>query len=143
VQAASPLTGVPVERVMMTDVRTLAPADPLERAVRFVLGGFQQDFPVVEEGRVVGVLTRAGLLRALGQHGESATVASAMHQDFQAASPDDPIEEVLARLQTCGCHTMPVVRGGTLLGLLSTENVGEFVMVEAALRGARPGLGRA
>jgi Zn-dependent protease/predicted transcriptional regulator len=143
VQAASPLTGVPVERVMMTDVRTLAPADPLERAVRFVLGGFQQDFPVVEEGRVVGVLTRAGLLRALGQHGESATVASAMHRDFQAASPDDPIEEVLARLQTCGCHTMPVVRGGTLLGLLSTENVGEFVMVEAALRGARPGLGRA
>jgi CBS domain-containing protein len=121
----------------MTNVRTLAPADPPERAVRYVLDGFQQDFPVVENGQVVGVLTRAQLLRALSERGASAPVASAMHREFQAASPDEPVDEVLTRLQTCGCHTMPVVRGRVLLGLLSTENVGEFVMVQAALRGPR------
>jgi len=139
VQSSSTLAGVPVGRVMMTDVRTLAPADPLERAVRYVLDGFQQDFPVVENGQVVGVLTRAQLLRALSERGASAPVASAMHREFQAASPDEPVDEVLTRLQTCGCHTMPVVRGRVLLGLLSTENVGEFVMVQAALRGPRAG----
>jgi Zn-dependent protease/predicted transcriptional regulator len=138
VQTTVTLAGVPVRHVMITDVRTLSPDDPLERAVRLVLDGFQQDFPVVAAGRVVGVLTRAALLRALAERGPAAPVATAMQQDFRAASPDEPVEEVLTRLETCGCHAMPVVRGQELLGVLTTENVGEFVMVQTALRGVPP-----
>jgi Zn-dependent protease/predicted transcriptional regulator len=135
VQTSTTLAGVPVRRVMITDVRTLSPDDPLERAVRFVLDGFQQDFPVVVDGQVVGVLTRATLLRALAERGPTAPVATAMQKDFRAAAPDEPVEEVLTRLQTCNCHAMPVVRGRELLGMLTMENIGEFVMVETALRG--------
>lgn len=138
VQTSTTLAGVPVGRVMITDVRTLSPDDPLERAVRFVLDGFQQDFPVVADGQVVGVLTRAALLRALAERGPTAPVATAMQKDFRAASPDEPVEEVLTRLETCGCHAMPVVRGRELLGVLTTENIGEFVMVQTALRGVPP-----
>ena len=32
------------------------------------------------------------------------------------------------------CRTMPVLRDGQLVGLLTMENVGEFVMIESALR---------
>lgn len=138
VQTSATLAGVPVRQVMITDVRTLSPDDPLERAVRLVLDGFQQDFPVVVNGQVVGVLTRAALLRALAERGPGAPVATAMQQDFRAASPDEPVEEVLTRLETCGCHAMPVIRGRELLGVLTTENVGEFVMVQTALRGVTP-----
>jgi CBS domain-containing protein len=138
VQTSATLAGVPVRRVMITDVRTLSPEDSLERAVRFVLDGFQQDFPVVADGQVVGVLTRAALLRALAQRGPQAPVATAMQTDFRAASPDEPVEEVMTRLETCGCHAMPVVRGRELLGVLTTENIGEFVMVQTALRGVPP-----
>jgi Zn-dependent protease/CBS domain-containing protein len=137
VQTSSTLAGVSVGHVMITDVRTLSPQDPLERAVRFVLDGFQQDFPVVAGGEVVGVLTRAMLLRALAERGPAAPVDDVMQRDFRSASPDEPVEEVLSRLETCGCHAMPVVRGRELLGVLTTENVGEFVMVQTALRGAR------
>ena len=124
VQTSSTLSGVPVGQVMITDVRTLSPDDPLERAVRLVLDGFQQDFPVVADGQVVGVLTRAALIRALAERGLGSPVASAMQRDFRAAAPDEPVEEVLSRLETCGCHAMPVVRGRELLGVLTTENVG-------------------
>jgi Zn-dependent protease/CBS domain-containing protein len=138
VQTSSTLAGVPVGQVMITEVRTLSPNDPLDRAVRLVLEGFQQDFPVVADGQVVGVLTRAALLRALAERGPTAAVATAMQRDFRSASPDEPVEEVLTRLETCGCHAMPVVRGRELLGVLTTENVGEFIMVQTALRGAQP-----
>jgi Zn-dependent protease len=138
VQTSATLSGVPVRRVMITEVRTLAPADPLERAVRLVLDGFQQDFPVVADGQVVGVLTRAALLRELAERGPTAAVATAMQKDFRTAAPDEPVEEVLTRLETCGCHAMPVVRGRELLGVLTTENIGEFVMVQTALRGVPP-----
>jgi Zn-dependent protease len=136
-QTAAMLDGVPIQRLMMTDVHTLAPHDPLSRAVKLILDGFQQDFPVVENGTVRGMLTRTSLLKALAERGENALVGDVMDREFQQASPHEPAEEVLARLKSSGSHSLPVVRDGQLLGVLTMENVGEYVMVQAALRGTK------
>jgi CBS domain-containing protein len=133
IQFHSTLGGVPVERVMIRDVRTLAPSDTLAVAVDHVLSGFQQDFPVVENGRVVGVLTRASLLMALTRHGATAPVREAMDASFSAADPREPVDDAFARLAECRCRSMPVVRNGELVGVLTSENIGEYVMVESAL----------
>jgi CBS domain-containing protein len=122
---------------MMTDVHTLEPHDPLSRAVRLILDGFQQDFPVVENGTVRGMLTRSSLLKALAERGENALVGDVMDREFQQASPHEPAEEVLARLKSSGSHSLPVIRDGQLLGVLTMENVGEYVMVQAALHGTK------
>ncbi|MDF2775670.1 MAG: Peptidase [Geminicoccaceae bacterium] len=136
VQTSAMLDGVPLSQVMITDVRTLAPDEPLRRAMELTLSGFQQDFPVVEHGAVVGLLTRQQLVRGLAERGADAPVDTVMGREFQMAGPDDPVEEALTRLKSCACHAMPVVRGRELLGVLTTENVGEFIMLRAALRGA-------
>jgi CBS domain-containing protein len=132
---SSTLAGVPTGDVMITDVRTLAPGDPLSHAVRLILDGFQQDFPVVEDGAVVGMLTRRDLMRSLSERGESSAVGAAMNRDFPVSSPEEPVEEVLARLKSCNCQALPVVRARRLLGVLTLENVGEFMMVRTALGG--------
>ena len=54
------LGGVPVGRAMVRQFRSVAPEDPLSVVVAAMLGGFQQDFPVVEGGRVVGMLDTGG-----------------------------------------------------------------------------------
>lgn len=138
VQTSAMLDGVPLQRLMITDVRTVEPRDPLSRAVQLILEGFQQDFPVIEDGTVRGMLTRSALLKALAERGDRASVGDVMDREFQQASSDEPADEVLARLRSCGCHSMPVVDNGQLLGVLTMDNVGEYVMVQAALRGARP-----
>jgi len=136
-QTSATLDGVPIEDLMIREVQTLAPRDPLSRAVQLTLDGFQQDFPVVEEsGALVGVLTRADLLRALSGHGQP-TVAEAMHRRFATATPDERAEEAVDRLRTCGCNAMPVVRGHELLGVLTMENVGEYVMIRNAMGAKR------
>ena len=137
VQATAMLDGVAINELMITDVETLAPSDPLSRAVQLILDGFQQDFPVVENGVVVGMLTRAGLLRALSQHGDAALVQDVMQRDFVQATPAEDADRALSRLRECGCHSMPVVREGKLLGVLTMDTVGEYVMVQAALRGEK------
>jgi Zn-dependent protease/CBS domain-containing protein len=139
VQESSALSGVALEQVMITDVRTLTPADPLGRAAELVLAGFQQDFPVVDGGAVVGLLTRQDLVRALAAEGVGAPVGAVMRRDFPVAEPGDPVEDALARLAGAGADAMPVVRGRTLLGVLTRENVGEYLMIRTALLQARRG----
>lgn len=133
VQTRSTFDGVPVERVMVRAVKTLAPGDPLSRAVSEVLAGFQDDFPVVENTQVVGVLTRADLMRALARDGAASRVSDAMQRDFQVAHPDEDLDQAFARLQACRCHTFPVVRNGRLEGVLTAEHIGEYLMVQSAL----------
>jgi Zn-dependent protease len=128
---------IPVSRVMITDVRTLHPTDTLGKAVEHILGGFQQDFPVVDGDRVVGVLTRSALLKALAEKGTDAWVTAAMDREFKTADPEEGVAGALARLQECKCHTLPVVRDGELVGVFTTENVGEYLMIDAAMRGRR------
>ncbi len=138
VQIKSALGGIPISRAMITDFRALSPRDTLARAVEHILAGFQQDFPVVDEtGRIVGVLTRADLMKALAQRGQTAPVAEVMQARFETADPGEMAEAVFARLQECNCHSLPVVREGRLVGIVTPDNVAEFLMIQEALRGGR------
>jgi len=137
VQMTSSLAGVPVQRAMMIDFRTLAPHDRLSRAVELILAGAQQDFPVVEDGQVSGVLTKGDVLVALAQHGEERLVSEAMRRDIQIADSSDMLATAFERLQECECHSLPVMHNGRLVGILTAENVGEFLMVQSALGGRR------
>ncbi|MBI3997533.1 MAG: site-2 protease family protein [Armatimonadetes bacterium] len=133
VQMKSALSGIPVGRAMITEFRVLAPEDLLRQAIDLLLAGTQQDFPVLEDARVVGVLTRSDLLVALAQRGQEARVADVMQREFMVADPHEMLEAAFIRMQGCACHTLPVIRGGRLVGLITMENVGEFVAVQAAL----------
>ena len=134
VQMRSALAGIPVRRAMITEFQILRPDDTLDQAVEHIRSGLRQDFPVVEDGRLVGVLTRSDLTAALGRHGPGARVREIMRRDFVTVDPRDMLQTALARLQDCDCHTLPVVRDGRLLGLVTADNLAEVLMIQEALR---------
>ncbi len=133
-QMHSSLGGIPVQRVMLTDFRTLQPDDTLAQAVEHTLAGFQQDFPVVFGEHVLGVLAREDLMRALAQGGVEGRVRDAMKRDVQAADSHDMLEKALALLHECHCRSLPVQHAGRLVGMLTVDNVGEYLMIQSALR---------
>ena len=133
VQMKSALGGIPVRQLMITDYRVLAPQDSLGRAVDLTLATSQKDFPVVDEGRVTGILVQSDLLKALDGHGRDSKVEEAMQTAFETADLSEMMEPVFRRLQGCECHTLPVLSGGRLSGLVTMDNVGEFMSIRAAL----------
>lgn len=137
VQMKTALGGIPVERAMVTEFRTLSPRATLAQATELILSGSQTDFPVVEGDTVVGVLTRSDILAAISRKGQELQVAEVMNREFQIVDATEMLEPAFARLQTCRCHTMPVTHSGQLIGLLTTENIGEFLMIQSALRQPR------
>jgi Zn-dependent protease/CBS domain-containing protein len=137
VQVRTSLGGVPVQRVMLTDFRTLQPEDTLAQAVEHVLAGFQHDFPVVFGDHVLGILTREDLMRTLAERGPEVHVRDAMRRDFQVADSHDMLEHALALLRSSNSRSIPVEREGSLVGILDMENVSEFLMIQSALRRSR------
>lgn len=134
VQMKNALSGIPVRRAMVRDFKTLRPEDTLKTAVQHILDGFQQDFPIVEEGRVVGMLTRADLLKGVSSQGDETPVAQLMQREFKVADPLEMLDRVFNRLQECACHSLPVLQGSELVGILTTDNLTEFLMIQEAMR---------
>ncbi|MFQ5569828.1 MAG: site-2 protease family protein [Rhodothermales bacterium] len=132
--------GVPVRQVMLTRFGTLSPSDTLDVAVDELLSGSDQDFPVADDGRVVGVLTRRQLMKALAEQGREARISDIIEPECFTVEDTMLLEDAFARMNAAQCSTVPVVRGGRLVGLLTLENVGELMMVAAALgRAGRSG----
>jgi CBS-domain-containing membrane protein len=86
---------------------------------------------------VEGILLRSDLLAALAQRGQEAPVTEIMRRDFQVVDSSEMLETAFARLQACNCHTIPVTHGGQLVGLVTMDNLGEFMLIQAAMGGPR------
>lgn len=128
------MAGVTVDEVMMTEFRALTPNCPLSRAVDHVLAGFQQDFPVVEDHKTIGLLTRSTLLTTLAKEGPEGKVADAMLTQFITARSGELLEDALRRLDDESNRTILVLKNGELAGILSAENLGEYFMIQSALK---------
>lgn len=129
---------LPVKDAMITQFTTLSPDDTLADAVRLLLAGSQQDFPVVRDGKLAGMLFRQDLTEKLAAEGDQATVARAMRTEIGQTTESEPLERVLDRMPDVAGSTLPVLKQGAVVGLLTTENIGELIMVRSALRRDTP-----
>jgi CBS domain-containing protein len=139
VEMKTSLGGIPVSRAMITDFHSLSPGDPLSKAIEFILRGTQQDFPVTENGQAVGILTRSDLLVSLAEGGQALSVGEVMSRDFQVVEASEMLETALTKLQASEGRILLVMHKGQLGGLITMDNVGEFVAIQSALSKAKTG----
>jgi Zn-dependent protease/predicted transcriptional regulator len=130
------MQGIPVRAAMMTRIHVLSPSDPLEVAAKELVAGDQQDFPVAEEGRVVGMLQREDLFHAMRERQDHQHVSTIMRRDCPVVDENQMLEAVLARMQSNECPSLPVVRAGKIVGMITLENVGELLMLRRTQKAA-------
>lgn len=128
--------GVAVRDVMVTQFRVLSPDATLADAVEALIAGEQQDFPVVENDEVVGMLTRDELIKGLEAGKRDRPVREVMRTDCAAVDEQQSLDEVFQRMRGGGCTTVPVRRNGHIVGMITLENIGEWIMIRSALQSA-------
>src|ERR671936_116461 len=134
--------GVPTSAAMMTQFATLTPDAHVEDAVQTLLRTSQSEFPVVDAAdKPVGLLGRSDLIRALKQLGPDARVADAMTAPVPTIGHRRCLEDAFRMLQEKSASAIGVVdSSGRLVGLVTSETVGEMLMLHEALpAGARLG----
>jgi len=120
--------GIPVKAAMITEFHTLQHGNTIRDAANLLLSTSQQDFPVIHSDKVVGLLGRNLLLKALAAEGPDAYVAGVMDRDFLALDPAMDLAEVLPLMAQAGRCAM-VMDDSRLLGLLTTDNLSEFLLL--------------
>lgn len=125
-----------VRDAMLTEFHSLPPEATLRDGVELLLAGAQQDFPVLDShGGMQGMLTRHDLISALAEKGPAHPVIEVMRRCPESTQPATELTKALDTLNTSECPAIPVIDpvSGGLVGLLTAENIGETLMVRAAL----------
>lgn len=133
VQMKAALAGIPVAAAMLSRYQTVTSEDSLAHAIDLTLAGSQKDFPVVDAGVLRGVLTQSALLAGLSKSGANTTIATEFAPDVPTVDSHEMLQAALDHLDGVTVSTLPVTHHGTLVGLLTADNVAEFLRIQQAV----------
>jgi len=119
----SRLHSIPVSQAMVSNFRTLSPRDTVEWAGELAMSGLQHDFPVADEGRVVGMLFKSQLEAALARQEPYLRVSDVMVDQVPTVTSSDMLEDVMTAVIASGLPIVPVTSRGLLVGLLPIERL--------------------
>ena len=109
--------------IMLTEFSMLSASDTLEDAMHKSVHSLQDDFPVVRNGNLVGVVSRQNILEALRSDGNG-YVQGVMTRAFQVALPGDSLGKTFRRItQGRGLQLVPVLEGERIIGIVTLQNL--------------------
>lgn len=88
---------------------------------------------VMEQGRMVGLLTFHEILRAMAPRGGAlgdARVSEIMMRDPVTATPEMEVNDLRRTMLDTSARYLPVVQGGQLIGVISFRDVAKAVLEE-------------
>ena len=127
------MRGLSVADVMGSERRTatVTPYHNFGQVLDAVIHGYQTDFPVVDEGgNLVGMLTRNEIFTAAHSPQKYLNVRDLMKTEFPTISPDSDLFTDGSRLlQESGLRALPVTQNGELVGMLTTDDIGQAALL--------------
>jgi len=112
-----------VAQIMSRPVQTVSPDTSIAEAARRMTRTGYEGYPVVREGRVVGLLTRRGVDRAM-QHGMgNRPVERVMDKGEVYVTPDDSVEKLERLMIEHHWGQVPVVENGQVVGIVTRTDL--------------------
>jgi CBS domain-containing protein len=138
VRMRSVLRELNVGDVMSRGFASLSPSDPVSRGTELIYQTGQDDFPVLENGTLVGIVARSELIKAMNAHGPNTPVSAVMKADVTLASPQENLvhacEELINGTDT---NAVIVVDDGRLVGMVSPENINRYLLLQSSIKSPR------
>lgn len=137
VRATAALEDLTAADAMTREVRAVHPDDSLEDLVTLMLRTRHVAFPVVEEGRAVGVVDLEDLRSVPTQARVATLVRDVMDGDPPRVAPGEEASELLRRLDREREDHLVLVEDGGLEGVVTRRDLERLVEIRGAGDGAR------
>jgi Zn-dependent protease/CBS domain-containing protein len=128
------LEGVPVARMMRSNPPTCSADCSVSRLVHeHIMGTDDHAFPVLDNGRLLGLVTLEDVRRVSHDAWDTTTVREIMTSADQltVVTPDEDAAEALNKLTQRDVGQMPVLRNGQLVGLLRRRDLVKWLQLHA------------
>jgi CBS domain-containing protein len=116
-----------IKDIMTADPRACTPGTTLAAAAGLMLDGDCGILPVVDGGKLVGVVTDRDMYIALATRNTRAselTVADVVQAPVYTCGPEDDVHAALATMKQHRVRRLPVEGfGGTVLGIVSMNDI--------------------
>jgi tRNA nucleotidyltransferase (CCA-adding enzyme) len=113
---------VTVAQIMSLGAQVLTPETPVEEAVQRMRRYGYEGYPVVKDGKVVGLLTRRAVDRAIS-HNLNLTASSLMEAGEVVVHPEDSLEQLQRLMTDTGWGQIPVVSDGQVIGIVTRTDL--------------------
>lgn len=110
---------------------TLDIGDRVSRVVDYILTSYQPDFAVMQGMKLLGIVTRDDVFRALSNEARDIYVTGIMNRDFVHVPHTATLEEVRTIMMEKQARVVAVYDADNYLGLVSTEDISETFAVLA------------
>ncbi|MFN7560200.1 MAG: site-2 protease family protein [Prosthecobacter sp.] len=131
-QVRAVVSGACVREAMVTRFHTVTASATLQDLAALMLSGAQHDYPVMKRERIIGMLANADILDAMRHRPMETTAGEIMREDFATVEEGELLDDILQREREDPSVALAVMNHGMLTGLLTNENLHEYIVIREA-----------
>lgn len=120
--------------IVKTEYEELDENDSLGLAAEKLVHISNPGFVVTSGGEYSGILTKNDLVKGLNIHGKKGTVKEVMSENIESVNIDTPLFEVFMKMHKNKYDIMPVKKDSDFKGILDSESINEFFLIQKALK---------
>jgi CBS domain-containing protein len=113
---------------------TLEIGDRVSKVVGYILTSYQPDFAVMQGSKLLGIVTRDDVLRALADSTQDVYVSGIMKRDVVRVHANTTLDQVRQMMAEQNARVVAVYAGETYLGLVNRVDIAEAFAVIASLQ---------
>lgn len=117
-----------LEKIKVTDIMTenfytVSAYATIAEVLNLILHTHQEDFPVVEENRIVGFLPRNKIIIALHNKELERKVEELMLKEHPYLKPEELLSSAYNKMESSHLKALPIIKDGYLKGIVTLEDI--------------------
>ena len=131
------LAPLPVREIMRTPVKTISPDAPVIEAAQRLRDEDIGSLVVEDDGSCVGIITESDIVAVTAAEGDTRalSVSDVMTETLLTVTPDADIGTAVDRLRTNNVKKLPVVDDGSLVGIVTTTDLSDYIPHLSRMKG--------
>ncbi len=118
-----------VRDILAREYVHLDPDTSLAKILELMFHTHQEDFPVIEDGKMKGFITRREVIHAMHVKGKEVVAGEIMRRDIPAVKVTARLHEVRKLMQKYGTSAMPVKKNDSIVGIVTIDDINRVYMV--------------